>query len=335
MSVASSRSRNAERVTAIAQNHLVLFRVAAGPRLGHGHVRRAEVLARALGTPACLSIRGGGAQSVLPLAPRAGAAATLETMRPTVLVLDDPHPRHGEVWVRAAARRRIPVVSLHDLGIARVPSTLAIDGSVVSPARGWRAARVLRGLDYVVVTRSIRRRTHGDVRRVLVSLGGGPRAVLTRAIVFELQRRHPHIEFLVTQPLPESRSAAVPHVRVVRATGGLAPWFGRVDVAVVGGGVSLYEAVAAGVPSVAVPVVSAQRPTIRGFERMQLTLCGAKPGASGARVVEQVAARFDALVTDATWRRRVEQLGPRVIDGRGPRRVARAILAVSRGGHRG
>jgi len=237
--------------------------------------------------------------------------------------------------VRAAARRCIPVVSLHDLGIARVPSTLAIDGSVVSPARGWSAARVLRGLDYAVIARPARRRMGGDVRRVLVTLGGGPRAALTRAIVLELQRRYPHIEFLVTQPLPEPTSTAAPEVRVVRATDGLAAWFGRVDVAVVGGGVSLYEAVAAGVPTVAVPVVPAQQPTIRGFERLKLTLCGAKAGADRARVVKQVAARFDALVTDAPWRRRVQQLGPRLIDGRGARRVARAIVAVSRGGDRG
>jgi spore coat polysaccharide biosynthesis predicted glycosyltransferase SpsG len=311
---------------------MVLFRVAAGPRIGHGHLRRAEVLARTLGWPACISVRGSGAHSVLPLALHAGAAATLDAVRPSVLVIDDPHSDHGQVWVRAAARRRIPTVSLHDLGLARVPSTIAIDGSVVSPATGWPAARVLRGLEYAVIAAPARRRAAGDVRRVLVSLGGGPRVGLTRAIVHELRRRHPQVEFLVTQAMAaDARGVAPRRVRVVRATSGLTPWFGRVDVAVVGGGVSLYEAVAAGVSTVAVPVVPAQRPTIRGFEQLQLTVGGVAANVSARRVVTQVASRFDALVANTAWRRRVTRLGPSLIDGRGARRVARAIAAISQG----
>jgi spore coat polysaccharide biosynthesis predicted glycosyltransferase SpsG len=226
-------------------------------------------------------------------------------------------------------------VSLHDLGLARVPSTLAIDGSVVSPAAGWPAARVLRGLDYAVVATAGRRRPSGGVRRVLVSLGGGRRAGLSRAIVSELQRRHPRLEFIVTQAgaggqgAPRSR-----RVRVVCTSAGLAAWFGRVDVAVVGGGVSLYEAVAAGVPTIALPVVPAQRPTIRGFEQLGLTVGAMESSAMRHRVVARVAARFDALLADATWRQRVRRLGPRVVDGAGARRVARAIASVSTGARR-
>jgi hypothetical protein len=324
--------RNAERRTPnVERRPSVLFRVAAGPRIGHGHLRRAEVLGRTLGWPACVSIRGAAQMpSVLSAVARMGPGATLDLVAPAVLVLDDPHPSHGRRWAAAAARRDVPVVSLHDLGLARVASTLAIDGSVVSPSRGWPAARVLRGLDYAVIAKPVQRRTPGGVRRALVSLGGGPRRLLTHAIVAQLQQRHPDVEFLIVHPLPDHQQPARPRVRQIVASRGLAPWFARVDAAIVGGGVSLYEAVAAGVPAIAVPVVPAQRPTIRGFAARGLALDGAAPSTSAEAIAQHVADRFDALVADARWRRVIRSEGPRAIDGLGARRVATAIAAVSK-----
>ena len=46
---------------------------------------------------------------------------------------------------------------------------------------------------------------------------------------------------------------------------GLHDELARAGVAVVGGGVSLYEACAHGVAAVGVPVVAAQRPTVAAF----------------------------------------------------------------------
>lgn len=309
---------------------LVLFRVAAGPRLGHGHLRRAEVLAGVLGWPAGVSIRGAGQHhGSLARVATGGPGETLDAARPAVLVLDDPHPAHGRAWVAAATRRRIPVVSLHDLGLARVASTLAVDGSVVSPEGGWPARRVLRGLGYAVIARPRRRSASRDVRRVLVTLGGGSRATLTRAIVAELERRYPRLEILVTHGWPEGSTGRASRVRIVRAPDGLAPWFARVDLAVVGGGVSLYEAVAAGLPTVAVPVVPAQHPTIRAFARLGLTVDGAGRASSVGRVVRRIADRVGTIAADDDWRHSVWRDGPRVVDGHGAERVARAIAALS------
>ncbi len=124
-------------------------------------------------------------------------------------------------------------------------------------------------------------------------------------------------------------AAGPARVRPVAAPNGLTPWLARVDVAIVGGGVSLYEAVAAGLPTVAVPVVPAQAPTIRAFASRRLTLdAGGRRGAV-TTVARRVADLVDAAVADHAWRRRVHREGPRLVDGRGAQRVARAILAVA------
>ncbi len=313
-----------------------LFRIAAGPRIGHGHLRRAEVLARALGRPARVSIRGAGAGTSLTVVPPAAAGDTLDAVRPRVLILDDPDQRQGGAWVSAAARRRVPVVSLHDLGLGRVASTLAVDGSVASPLRGWPATRTVRGLAYVVIAPPGIGRRGASLRRVLVSLGGGPRRRLTLAVARELAARHPDLAVLVTQAGSAAHATGDRRVRHAFAPAGLTPWLARVDMAIVGGGMSLYEAVAAGVPTVSLAVVPAQRPTVRAFAARRLTVDGGavavpvRPRLVARRVVD----RFDRLVKDADLRRFMAQAGPRAIDGRGASRVARAILGAAEGATR-
>ena len=235
----------------------------------------------------------------------------------------------GRVWAEAARRYAVPVVSVHDLGLARIPSTLAVDGSVSSPARGWQSDAVLRGLPYTVIRQPMLTRRAGAVRRLLVSLGGGPRAALTRAIVHEVARRHPEIEIVVTQSgIAAARGAS--RVTPIALPNGLAPALANADLAILGAGVSLYEAIAAGVPTVAVAIVASQRPTIRGFVASGLARDGAGRARTQKDAVHRVADRVDEAIRDLPWRRHVRRAGPRAIDGRGASRVARAIAALVR-----
>ncbi|MCC6163521.1 MAG: hypothetical protein IT182_09250 [Acidobacteria bacterium] len=306
----------------------VLFRVAAGPRIGHGHLRRAEALAAALGQPAALSLRGAcRAPTTLPVVEGQSAIRTLRRLAPAVVVIDDPRAKASRVWADAALRHAVPVVSVHDLGLARIPSMLAVDGSVSSPARGWPSDAVLRGLPYAVIRQPMLTRHVGAVRRLLVSLGGGPRVALTRAIVREVARRHPEIEIVVTQPGIAGTPGAS-RVTSVVLPNGLAPTLAHADLAILGGGISLYEAIAAGVPTVAVAIVASQRPTIRGFAAAGLARDGAGRARTQKDVAHRVADGVDEAIRDLAWRRHVRRAGPQAIDGYGASRVARAIVRL-------
>lgn len=305
-----------------------LLRVAAGPRLGLGHLRRAEVLVRALGRPCVLSLRGAGqVRGGVPAIPTAGPGATLDAVRPRVLILDDPHHGASRPWCVAARRQGVAVVSIHDLGLAPVPSDLAVDGSIVRRGR-LAAGCSLRGPEFAVIAPPGRRRRRARVRRVLVSLGGGPRATLAARLASKLHRRWPALEILVTGGEGDGEGFAW-----VAAPSGLAPWLARVDAAILGGGVSLYEAVAAGVPSIGLAVVAAQQPTVRGFAARGLALDAglASRRAGPGSVVRQM----ERLLADGPWRERAAVEGPRVVDGGGAARVARAIVALVEGSSRG
>lgn len=320
---------------------LALFRLAAGARVGHGHLRRAEALAPHLRAKVVVSVRGSGAATVLERVPGASAALTLDTVAPRLLVLDEPHEGHARRWCLAAARRGIPVVSLHDLGLARVPSTLAIDGSITSPARGWTAGQVLRGPAYAIVRRAPRRRGPVRVapRRVLVSLGGGQRAGTAWRIARALGRRHPDIEVLVASPkVARAAAGAAPRggVRALTLSAGLGAVLPDVDLAIFGGGLSLYEAAAAGVPAVAIAVVSAQRSTIRGLARAGVVRDAGdlvtRPDAAWLRHTVDI---VSLVLRDVAWRRNAAHAGPRLVDGRGAVRAARAIADLLERGTRG
>lgn len=316
-----------------------LFRVAAGPRIGYGHLRRATVLARALRRPCAISVRGGGvvpaSWSLAPRDPRAALA-----VRPRLLVVDDPRAERALPWVREARRRGVPIASLHDLGLGVVPSDLAIDGSLRSPASRL-ARRRLAGVDYAVidVPRQRRRRTQAATAaplRILVSFGGGDHHQLLTATLEALWRGLPDAHVIVPTGFGADGLGDIAlrapsrcgSLEVVTARDGLAPWLCRADLAVLGGGLTLYEAAALGVPAVAVPVVPAQRPTIRAFVRAGAAVTVSSDGGRVA-LARRIAARAGRLAVDAPARTAMGARGMATVDGRGARRVAAALRTLA------
>lgn len=325
----------------------VLFRIAAGPRIGFGHLRRAVTLSRALGTRPLVSIRGGGhahrAARRLECRPVQGPAGrALDRERPAVLVIDDPNASMAGVWLEAARARAIPVASVHDLGIAWIASDLLVDGSF---AQGRRARaktiaqripvsrpRMLLGPRYMPLDPRLARRpggTRGRSPRILIALGGGPR------------RHH-------AQTLARAILAACPDA-VVRIAGGFTQSHGEesgivwlpglpslggelsaATIAVVAGGVTLYEACRLGVPSVAVAVstLSAQRHTVRAGRSLGVTLDG---GALGEPATpRRVASLVERLLDGPKRRASLGSRGARLVDGRGAERVARELRELAR-----
>src|SRR5690349_279094 len=115
----------------------VLFRVAGGHRLGFGHLVRAMSLAKGLGVPAWMSVRGRDnarrvARSLGAQLDDRSLEEILTAGEPLLVVIDDPNPHTASLALAAARKHGCAVASVHDLGIAPIASDLAIDGSIVS-----------------------------------------------------------------------------------------------------------------------------------------------------------------------------------------------------------
>jgi spore coat polysaccharide biosynthesis predicted glycosyltransferase SpsG len=317
-----------------------LFRLAAGPRIGFGHLMRCRALARALRVRPIVSIRGGAAARLTAQA--LGCEVVRDgtrTLRAVdLLVVDDPAPARARAWLRRARRAGTPVATIHDLGVGSRAADLIVDGSITGHApRG--AAPVLYGTRFTVLdprvtaARTDRRRRVGRRKRlrVLVALGGGAHVyALARTLVDAIHRRCRSAAIDVVagfcrRDVRPSLGAA----RWIERRDGLAPDLAGCDVAVVAGGVTLYEACAIGVPAVAMAVVPGQQRAIRAFAaRGAVVDIGSLAGADGA--VELVAAAVAELLRDASARDRRASAARRLVDGRGAQRVALRIRVLAR-----
>jgi UDP-2,4-diacetamido-2,4,6-trideoxy-beta-L-altropyranose hydrolase len=335
----------------------VLFRVAAGPLVGYGHLRRAVSLARALGVRPVVSLLGGAAAG--DVARRLGcrvvtgrATTVLAAERPTVVIVDMPKADAAHGWVAASRTAGACVVGVADNGIGCIDGDLTIDGGAAA-ARPWRAGD-LRGPRYAILDPRLLtargRRRRADT--VLIALGGGSRQRLANRAATELLQRRAGVRVRIASGFVQTRMPVArettkhtkrtknaelrrglrgsdPRVVYVAPTT-LARELASCSVAIVGGGVTLYEACALGTPSVGVPVVRAQRPAIDACAaRGAIVAARARTGVRTARAAADLAL---GLLDSPSSRARLSAAGRQLVDGLGAARIAG--LVKRRAGHR-
>ena len=311
----------------------VLFRVAAGPRVGFGHLVRCRSLARAAGCAPLVSIRGSAATR--EAASRGGwqvvdqpGDAALRAVGPDILVVDDPSGAAAARWVARGRRAGVPVAAIHDLGLACVESDLGVDGSVEPNHETRGRFGDLRGLSYAILDPSVlfaRSGRRAALDRVLIALGGGEHVHamgddLARAIVARQPWADVHIAagFAVRQ-----RPTGVTPGRWIEAPNGLASELQAASLAIVAGGVTLYEACAIGTPAIAIALTPAQHTTIRAMaERGAVIDAGA---AGDPRTLRRAADEAARLLVERRAREGQSLIQRRLVDGRGAFRVADAL----------
>ena len=132
-----------------------VVRVAAGPRLGYGHLMRARALAQHLAMQVSLSVRGGAA------AARAARSMGLQLTkdrtsltRADLLVVDDPSLKHGRPWIARAKRAGVPSVSVHDTVPAHDADLVICGGIGAGALRS--TGTVLNGPQFYLLDRRVR-----------------------------------------------------------------------------------------------------------------------------------------------------------------------------------
>ncbi|HVQ12266.1 MAG TPA: hypothetical protein VMS40_01695 [Vicinamibacterales bacterium] len=252
----------------------------------------------------------------------------LRSLAPDVLVVDDPVTADARRWMAAGRRAGCLVVSVHDLGLGCLDADLVIDGSVTKNARA-RRGMTLAGPQFALLDPALIEEDESrDPYSVLVALGGGPRAELAVDIAEAIVDAVPHATVRVAGGFVSTPTQVRQQITWVGPARSLHQEMARASVAVVGGGVSLYEACALGTPAVGVPVVAAQRPTVAAF----VARGAARGSARGPVSAKQVAEECVSLLSDASMRRHLARMGQRLIDGRGAFRAAAAVAQLAAAG---
>jgi spore coat polysaccharide biosynthesis predicted glycosyltransferase SpsG len=325
----------------------ILIRAAAGPRIGFGHLVRARTLTRVLEADVRVSVRGTPAtirraRSLgLPLAHPVLPRALDEDGPFDLVVVDDPSVARARDAAKAARAARTPVAAIRDGGRPAIRADLVIDGSVIRrQTRGQRTA--LAGpryavLDPDIVARRCARRPGGSERppRILVALGGGSRRRLAATIVDALVRQSPAAIVRVA-------SGLIAGTRAPLVGRGRVEWLGPIpslvdelvacDVAVLAGGMTLYEACALATPAVSLAIVRAQAPAVRAFAAagaaLDAGLCVAQDPAALRRTARRVARLVRRVLAETNLRQLLAYNGHVLVDGAGARRVARLLVGA-------
>jgi len=179
--------------------------------------------------------------------------------------------------------------------------------------------------------RTVGRRSENDVRRIAVSLGGtDPKDVTSLALsalemlpasgwqaIVVAGAANPRAEALKARAAATGRA-----IHVMRRPGSMARLLAWADLAVLAGGVTVWEALCLGVPAIGIAVADNQVPAAEALARDRLWHYQGRVEEVGA---ERIARTITELLADTDERRRLTEAGGATVDGHGAERVAEAL----------
>lgn len=320
--------RAARRVRACRMAHEPLFRISilteAGPARGLGHLARCSALGDALvdlGAAPEILVRGeqgpaGRESSVTRVTEWASPEAVSELLSHADAAVVDSYDASLETCTSVVQATRATVF-FDDTVRLVYPGGIVVNGSPAAPLLPYTrisGTQFLLGLDYQSLRRPFwampaRMPTRPQLSRVLVVFGGTDASGLREPTVAALEEAFPDVEFDV--------------VRHPRTAEDMRDAMLAADAAVTAAGQTLYELARTGTPAVAACVADNQRPQALAWERAGAIILvdGAQAGAPTSL------ADGLALLANATLRSHMSGVGPRLLDGRGANRVARALLS--------
>jgi UDP-2,4-diacetamido-2,4,6-trideoxy-beta-L-altropyranose hydrolase len=280
--------------------------VDAGPRRGYGHAVRCVRLARALAQRNSIVFYP-QSEECKEFVERFGFAVTASHSHqafPPLVITDLREPHGITAAIHRCGSRHI---SLHDLGLAQCHSDVAIDGSVTRlfPYVTQKDQELFLGPQYMITRDMISRVETTD--RVLVTFGGGATARFAETAANQLSRLG--MTTIATHGFSGSTPLSDAEFAAAMAT---------CAFAISGSGVTLYDLLASGVPTIAVAFDRIQLRTADAFHQLGAVLN---------------AGLFDRLSPDALFLyaremldnrllvRNLAEVGQALVDGKGLSRV--------------
>lgn len=290
--------------------------VDAGPSLGYGHAVRCVRLGRALSKrnrvvfyPLSLVckefVESYGFQTV-----------TLQDSQPKpdsamfpALVITDLREAHG---ITAAIHRNgSRHISIHDLGLAQCHSDVAIDGSVTRlfPYQPSKDRNLFLGPAYMI-TRDVVRRGKPD-NSVLITFGGGSTARLGAGLSDYLSQ----LGFRPIMTHGFTGSGRLSDAEFAEA-------MSNCCFAISGSGVTLYDLLASGVPTIAVAFDRVQLRTAAAFHELGAVMSA---GLLDRLSTKSLLRCCSELIEDRSLVQRITSTGQTLVDGKGLSRVVEIV----------
>ena len=287
--------------------------VDAGATLGYGHAVRCLRLAAVLEEESHITFYpvsepcASFLQDMAPNAEIRSPKSEMSSLPPVVIT--DLREAHGiTAVIRHNGARHI---SIHDLGLAQCHSDVVIDGSVTRlfPYAKDRSRSLFLGPKYMITRNKVKRSTSSDT--VLVTFGGGSTAHFAAKISEEVWKSGltpvTTRGFVGTAPMSDEEFAQT---------------MATCRFAISGSGVTLYDLLASGVPTIAV-----------AFDRIQLRTADAfheRGAVLSAGLIQRLSPGmlqgfFKEMLGNRALNQRLSEAGQMLVDGKGLSRVVEIV----------
>jgi UDP-2,4-diacetamido-2,4,6-trideoxy-beta-L-altropyranose hydrolase len=344
-------------------NRRILFRCDASSELGLGHLIRCHALADELaqrGLEPWFAARLRDCNGIDGL--RAHDHHLIEMSEPTsdeppaiaaLLASQDKRRRRqfnavvldhydlGAQWLLQARKLAPKLIVVDDLANRVLPCDVVINGNLGARTEQYdglapRNALLLLGSRYSLLHASMTAahdvaasRTHGEIRNVLVTLGGTEQSRALRAILEALQVALPNAAVDLVLGSPDKAAAQLRHdgLRIHFALRGheMARLMLDADLAIGGGGMTALERCSLGLPSIAIRVASNQDTVVDALAAAGAVVDG---GSTASLAAQNLVEPIRALARDEGRRSEMGRRGWELVDGRGAIRVAHHIDGV-------
>jgi spore coat polysaccharide biosynthesis predicted glycosyltransferase SpsG len=289
--------------------------VNAGPRIGYGHAVRCLRLARALAVDAPITfyplsedcrdfLMSGNTDSKFEILELNSAINDL----PSVVITDLREP-HGitETIHRSGSRH----ISIHDLGLGQCCSDVVIDGSITRlfPYAPDKSRAFFMGPQYMITRDTVPRERSSDT--VLITFGGGSSAKFAYAVSEEVWKMglSPVTTggFIGSSPMTDADFADA---------------MATCRFAISGSGGSLYDLLAAGVPTMVVAFDRIQLRTADAFHERGAVMSAGLMERLSASALERCCAE---MLENRARTQQLSETGQLLVDGKGLSRVVEIV----------
>jgi UDP-2,4-diacetamido-2,4,6-trideoxy-beta-L-altropyranose hydrolase len=338
-----------------------VFRTHAGYRTGFGHLRRCLTLARALQSagaavrfvvndePAVLGVLAKHAVEAVAvsdadwrdLRQTLGLAAEWSADALVVDSYEAPVDRLVGIGVRVVA-------VIDDLADRPLPVTIVVNGAAHAHHLGYRVGPdtiLCLGLEYVLLRAEFagepEREVPPRIRRALVTVGGADQTLLTPSLIAWAREALDGASLdVLVGPFWSSEARAAAE----RAAGeghdvvlhedpeDIRALMLSCDVALSGGGQTVYELAATATPSVAIRLFDNQTGNLRALSRQDALLWTGD--ASDTDLGSKIVRALKSLDADPSRRKTLGTRARSLVDGNGASRVAEVLLKACASDHR-
>ncbi len=321
----------------------IWVRTGAGPKAGFGHLKRSVALVRTL-LDCCLPIflvDSTDRWSQERLA-NIGFRFFTEGLdrswsvlpKPSAILIDTRISAGLDRLIACANAKRIPVVSVHDLGLNPLPSDVLIDGSILPLfEKSRRDAIIYGGVPYMILDPEYRllhekkKQIREKIGTVFINLGGGDSRKYFLKVLEGLRLWNRPLEAVGAPGFAAWGQEDLEikdwgPVSFRWETGSIHQILFQADLAVAAGGLASYEALCAGTPLMALSYDSYQQSAISAFSNAGACISlGPGDDLDPARLSE----RLSSLELNVMDRNRLSSRGRQIVDGLGVQRVSQVI----------